>query len=74
VADTRIVAPTRRSRMYDYRVVEWTNERCTIDIHGDGKEGEPKVTFTDADARRAGLDRSHPTTRAFRAIRSSPAR
>jgi hypothetical protein len=58
VVGARILsALVRRSPVYDYRVVEWTNERCSIDFYRHGEKLEPTVTFTDDDARRAGLDR-----------------
>jgi hypothetical protein len=57
VVGARILAAlVRRSDVYDYRVVEWTNERCAIDFYRHGEKLEPTVTFTDDDARRAGLD------------------
>ena len=46
----------RESDVYDYRVVEWTNERCAIDFYRDGEKLDPTVTFTDEDAERAGLN------------------
>jgi hypothetical protein len=58
VVGARILAAlVRQSTMYDYRVVEWTNERCAIDFYRRGEKLEPTVTFSDDDARRAGLDR-----------------
>jgi hypothetical protein len=57
VVGARILAAlVRQSTVYDYRVVEWTNERCAIDFYRHGQKLEPTVTFTDDDARRAGLD------------------
>src|SRR3954453_21748026 len=57
VVGARILAAlVRQSKVYDYRVVEWTNERCSIDFYRHGVKLEPTVTFTDDDARRAGLD------------------
>jgi hypothetical protein len=57
VVGARILsALVRRWPVYDYRVVEWTNERCSIDFYRHGERLEPTVTFTDDDARRAGLD------------------
>ena len=58
VVGARILAAlVRQSKVYDYRVVEWTNERCSIDFYRDGHKLEPTVTFTEQDAQRAGLDR-----------------
>jgi hypothetical protein len=58
VVGARILAAlVRQSDAYDYKVVEWTNERCSIDLYRHGEKLEPTVTFTDDDARRAGLDR-----------------
>src|SRR4051795_13390393 len=57
VVGARILAAlVRQSSVYDYKVVEWTNERCSIDFYRHGEKLEPTVTFTDDDARRAGLD------------------
>lgn len=57
VVGARILAAlVRQSDVYDYRVVEWSNERCAIDFYRHGEKLEPTVTFTDDDARRAGLD------------------
>src|SRR4051794_35106566 len=57
VLGARILAAlVRQSQVYDYQVVEWTNERCAIDFYRHGEKLEPTVTFTDDDARRAGLD------------------
>jgi hypothetical protein len=57
VVGARILAAlVRQSKVYDYQVVEWTNERCSIDFYRHGHKLEPTVTFTDDDARRAGLD------------------
>jgi hypothetical protein len=47
----------RQSDVYDYRVVEWTNERCAIDFYRHGKKLEPTVTFSDEDARLAELNK-----------------
>jgi hypothetical protein len=61
VVGARILsALVHRSAVYDYRVVEWTNERCAIDFYRHGERLEPTVTFTDEDARRAGLDQPRP--------------
>ena len=68
VVGARILAAlVRQSGVYDYRVVEWTNERVAIDFYRHGDKLEPTVTFTDEDAERAGLNRptrlaSPPTT------------
>src|SRR3954462_1041842 len=57
VVGARILAAlVRQSKVYDYQVVEWTNERCAIDFYRHGEKLEPTVTFTDDDAKRAGLD------------------
>ena len=57
VVGARILAAlVRQSGVYDYRVVEWSNERVAIDFYRHGEKLEPTVTFTDDDARRAGLD------------------
>jgi hypothetical protein len=57
VVGARILAAlVRQSAVYDYRVVEWTNERCAIDFYRHGQKLEPTITFIDDDARRAGLD------------------
>jgi hypothetical protein len=53
----------RQSRVYDYRVVEWTNERCAIDFYRHGEKLEPTVTFDDDGARRAGLDQPRADAR-----------
>ena len=48
VVGARILAAlVRQSKVYDYRVVEWTNERCSIDFYRDGERLEPTVTFTE---------------------------
>jgi hypothetical protein len=58
VVGARILAAlVRQSSVYDYRVVEWTNERCSIDFYRHGEKLEPTVTFTDEDAKRADLDK-----------------
>ena len=58
VVGARILAAlVRQSKVYDYQVVEWTNERCSIDFYRHGEKLEPTVTFTDDDAKRAGLDK-----------------
>jgi hypothetical protein len=58
VVGARILAAlVRQSPIYDYAVVEWTNERCAIDFYRHGQKLEPTVTFTEDDAQRAGLDR-----------------
>jgi hypothetical protein len=56
VVGARILAAlVRGSRHYDYRVVEWTNERVAVDFYRDGTKLEPTVTFDYADAQRAEL-------------------
>src|SRR3954468_11111329 len=56
VVGARILAAlVRQSAVYDYKVVEWSNERCSIDFYRHGERLEPTVTFTDDDAKRAGL-------------------
>jgi hypothetical protein len=58
VVGARILAAlVRQSPVYDYKVVEWSNERCSIDFYRHGEKLEPTVTFTADDAKRAGLDR-----------------
>jgi hypothetical protein len=58
VVGARILAAlVRQSPVYDYKVVEWTNERCAIDFYRDGHRLEPTVTFSEEDAQRAGLNR-----------------
>ena len=47
----------RQLKVYDYQVVGWTNERCSIDFYRHGERLEPTAAFTDDDAKRAGLDR-----------------
>ena len=57
VVGARILAAlVRQSDVYDYRVVEWSNERVAIDFYRHGEKLEPTVTFTDEDAERAGLN------------------
>jgi hypothetical protein len=57
VVGARILAAlVRQSDVYDYRVVEWTNQRCSIDFYRHGEKLEPTVTFSDEDAERAGLN------------------
>jgi len=61
IVGARILAAlVRQSPVYDYQVVEWTNERCAIDFYRHGHKLEPTVTITDDDARRAGLDQRRP--------------
>jgi hypothetical protein len=58
VIGARILAAlVRQSDVYDYEIVEWTNERCAIDFYRHGKKLEPTVTFDEADARRAELNK-----------------
>ena len=57
VIGARILAAlVRQSAVYDYEIVEWTNERCAIDFFRHGQKLEPTVTFTEEDAQRAELD------------------
>jgi hypothetical protein len=57
VIGARILAAlVRQSPVYDYEIVEWTNERCAIDFYRHGHKLEPTVTFTEDDAQRAGLN------------------
>ena len=56
VIGARILAAlVRQSAVYDYEIVEWTNQRCAIDFYRHGQKLEPTVTFDqeDAQARRA---------------------
>jgi hypothetical protein len=58
VVGARILAAlVRQSPVYDYQVVEWTNERCAIDFYRHGQKLEPTVTFTEEDAQRAELNK-----------------
>ena len=58
VVGARILAAlVRASEHYDYKVVEWTHERCTLAFSRDGQQLEPLVSFDEDDAKRAGLDR-----------------
>jgi hypothetical protein len=58
VIGARILAAlVRQSAVYDYQVVEWTNERCAIDFYRHGQKLEPTVTFTEEDAQRAELNK-----------------
>ncbi|MEN3281380.1 MAG: hypothetical protein V7607_2520 [Solirubrobacteraceae bacterium] len=58
VVGARILAAlVRQSPVYDYEVIEWTNERCAIDFYRHGKKLEPTVTFTEEDARLAELNK-----------------
>src|SRR3954467_1219232 len=57
VVGARILAAlVRQSNVYDYRVVEWTNQRCSIDFYRHGEKLEPTVTFSEEDAELAGLN------------------
>jgi hypothetical protein len=57
VVGARILAAlVRQSPIYDYEIVEWSNERCSIDFYRHGHKLEPTVTFTEEDARLAGLN------------------
>ena len=58
VIGARILAAlVRQSAVYDYEIVEWTNERCAIDFYRHGQKLEPTVTFTEEDAKRAELNK-----------------
>jgi hypothetical protein len=58
VIGARILAAlVRQSAVYDYEIVEWTNERCAIDFYRHGTKLEPTVTFDEDDARRAELNK-----------------
>jgi hypothetical protein len=58
VIGARILAAlVRQSAVYDYEIVEWTNERCAIDFYRHGQKLEPTVTFDQEDAKRAELDK-----------------
>jgi hypothetical protein len=58
VVGARILAAlVRASERYDYKVIEWTHERCILAFSRDGQQLEPLVSFDEDDARRAGLDR-----------------
>jgi hypothetical protein len=58
VVGARILAAlVRQSAVYDYQVVEWTNERCAIDFYRHGQKLKPTVTFTEEDAQRAELNK-----------------
>jgi hypothetical protein len=58
VIGARILAAlVRQSPVYDYEVVEWTNERCAIDFFRHGQKLEPTVTFDQEDAKRAELNK-----------------
>jgi hypothetical protein len=58
VVGARILAAlVRASERYDYKVVEWTHERCVLAFSRDGQPLEPLVSFDEDDAKRAGLDR-----------------
>src|SRR3954467_6109270 len=52
-----LAALVRQSKVYDYKVVEWSKERCSIAFSRHGEKLEPTVTFTDEDAKRAELDK-----------------
>ncbi len=57
VIGARILAAlVRQSAVYDYEIVEWTNERCAIDFFRHGQKLEPTLTFTEENAHRAELD------------------
>src|SRR3954453_5595418 len=61
VVGARILAAlVRASQHYDYKVVEWTHERCVLAFSRDGLQLEPLVSFDEQDAARAGL---HKPTR-----------
>lgn len=58
VIGARILAAlVRQSAVYDYEILEWTNERCAIDFYRHGQKLEPTVTFDQEDAKRAELDK-----------------
>ena len=58
VIGARILAAlVRQSAVYDYEIVEWTNERCAIDFYRHGQKLEPTVTFDQEDAKRAELNK-----------------
>jgi hypothetical protein len=58
VIGARILAAlVRASEHYDYKVVEWTHERCVLAFLREGVQLEPLVSFDEQDAKRAGLDR-----------------
>ena len=58
VIGARILAAlVRQSAVYDYEIVEWTNQRCAIDFYRHGQKLEPTVTFDQQDAKRAELDK-----------------
>ncbi len=58
VLGARILAAlVRQSPVYDYEVIEWTNERCELAFFRSGTRLEPTVAFTDADADLAGLNK-----------------
>jgi hypothetical protein len=62
VVGARILAAlVRQSPVYDYEIVEWTNERCSIDFYRHGQKLEPTVTFTEEDARLADLNKPTPS-------------
>jgi hypothetical protein len=50
-----VAALVRRSGVYDYRVVEWTNEACEIVFTRKGRPLTPPSIFTLQDAERANL-------------------
>jgi hypothetical protein len=50
-----VAALVRRSGVYDYRVAEWTNDRCEIVFTRKGRPLTPSSTFDLEDAKRAGL-------------------
>ncbi|HKV67860.1 MAG TPA: hypothetical protein VJN72_07210 [Gaiellales bacterium] len=50
-----VAAMVRRSGVYDYRVAEWTNERCEIVFTRKGRPLTPSSVFDLQDAERAGL-------------------
>lgn len=50
-----VAAIVRRSGRYDYEVVHWDDEGCTIAFSRDGKPLRPSISFEKSDAVRAGL-------------------
>lgn len=53
-----VAALIRKSKDYDYEVIEKTNTSCSIQIIRKGKPLNPIETFTIEDAKRAGLTRN----------------
>src|SRR3954454_14494053 len=58
VVGARILAAlVRASQHYDYKVLEWTHQRCVLEFSRDGVQLEPLVSFDEQDAARAGLNK-----------------